>query len=98
MERTIEEKINKILINFAKKNKGVLAIYQGHDPEGRNSVVYYFIKDTLRYDRKFTDELSDLDIKILEEFRESVALIHWPITIEDTKKYRFLKRCIYERD
>lgn len=97
MKRTIEDKIKKILINFAKKNKKVLAIYPGHDPERRNSVVYYFVKDSLSYERRFSNKIVNLELRILKKCNANVALIHWPIRVEDAEHYGFLKRCIYQK-
>lgn len=93
---TIEDKVHEKLIEFAKKNPKVLAIYKGNDPE-EDSVIYYFIKESKKHEREFSDSLSHLSLRLMRELDEHVRVMCWPTTVKGAKEYGFIGECIYEK-
>ena len=86
-----------MLEKFAISQPRINAIYQGHHPEDENHKIYYLLINSA-YDSELSDAVSDLDIRIANETKETCDLQEWPISLEQTDKYPFLKECIWKRD
>jgi hypothetical protein len=94
MTQTLIEK----LIAFAQENPLIQGITKGSDPEDNEtkSTVYYFLVNS-PYNEKRSDDITNLELALAEEYSEPFTLAEWPISLEKISHYPFLGELIWKR-
>lgn len=96
MEKSLEQRAIQELKRFAQAEERVNALYNGFDPEESNHTVFYFLIEG-RFDEEFSDQLSDLDLRIANEIGYQCDLMEWPCPTDKAHDYPFLGECIWKR-
>ncbi|MEK6859876.1 MAG: hypothetical protein AABX54_03605 [Nanoarchaeota archaeon] len=96
MQDTLEQKAIQEMIKLADSKNKVTALCRGNDPEESNHIVFYFLIED-RFDEEFSDQLSDLDLRIANEIGYQCDLMEWPCSVEKINEHPFLGKCIWKR-
>jgi len=86
LEKT--ENIEKAIKKFGKKHSEIEKIGLTTIPEGSRGYVFFAPG---RYNRKLEDEVSELSLRFMQEYKENVMMIVWP-----SLDYR-VERIIYRK-
>lgn len=100
MEKDVEDKVHELLVEFAKENSEVLAVYKGREHEDNivEYILYYFIKEDKRYDKNFSNKLTNLRERICKGLELNIGIMHLPVSIDTIEENRLVGKCIYKRD
>jgi len=82
------KKIEEIIKKFGRKHSEIERIGLSAIPGDINGYVFFAPG---RYSRKFEDEVSELSLRIMQEYQENVMMIVWP-----SLDYR-VERIIYRK-
>jgi len=102
-ENSIEARVNNMVIEFARNNSNVVAVFKGNSPEEQKQTVYYIIPKTREYNREFRDKLTDLALEIFADTMQNIGIMCWPVEIEKIKgdaipDYPHTGTCIYKKN
>ena len=101
---TIENTINKELIEFAKKHPIIEAIYQGIDMEDFHEnfdssetpqIVYYFLAPG-KININLTNKIAELDLKLFPD--SPITLMRIPVSLEQARYHLYLQKLIWQRE
>jgi hypothetical protein len=95
MSKNNKEKIQRELIEFARKQIEIYAIYEGVEPEEETDVYYFLINKRLNPETE--DKISELELRLFNEQGMEQTILEWPIPEESITKYPYLKKCIWKR-
>ncbi|MEK6893898.1 MAG: hypothetical protein AABX10_00375 [Nanoarchaeota archaeon] len=92
----IYSSVEKVAIEFAKKDNSILGVSIGYCPEEEIKRVYYFLLNGVQYNRKRTDSISKLEHKTSKiAIDEDFSFQEWPCY--DIEKCPFLGQVIWRK-
>jgi len=98
MENTLqEERAITFVLEFARTEENILAVYAGRSPES-DERVYYFLTGSKKEGFTFEERISELRRKIARDSKEKCYLANFQVIPEIAGEYGFLEKKVWERN
>ena len=94
----LPERIKLLVIEFAKKESKIKAVYIGKDPETNCKTIYFlYIPDRKNkpcvMDHELGDRLTELDINLANDHNYNTNVLLWPFP--KFEQFDFIKDVVY---